>query len=117
MADACDWLSKADDCLRNWFGGCPPEYADDSTENVFLFNACPLSVSFICPFICDPLSDFIRLYPMLIKLLFNVRVSSKLSNFREERGNPNVLRYDNFHFLLISSALRVCRRVTRRHRE
>ena len=113
MADACDWLSKADDCLRNWFGGCPPEYADDSTESVFLFNACPLSV----PLSVIYLRSFIRVYPMLIKLLFNVRVSSKLSNFREERGNPNVLRYDNFHFLLISSALRVCRRVTRRHRE
>ena len=27
--DAIDWLSKSDDCLRNWFGGVPSEFADD----------------------------------------------------------------------------------------
>lgn len=30
--DSLDWLSKADDCLRNWFGGCPAEFADDCQD-------------------------------------------------------------------------------------
>jgi hypothetical protein len=29
VADALDWLSKADDTLRNWFGGCPAEFRAD----------------------------------------------------------------------------------------
>lgn len=26
LADACELLARADDCLRNWFGDCPEEF-------------------------------------------------------------------------------------------
>ena len=29
VMDSRDWLAKSDDCLRNWFGGVPAEFADD----------------------------------------------------------------------------------------
>ncbi len=29
VTDALDWLSKSDDCLRNWFGGSPATRFDD----------------------------------------------------------------------------------------
>ena len=29
VTDSLDWLAKSDDCLRNWFGGVPAEFADD----------------------------------------------------------------------------------------
>ena len=29
LADACELLGRADDCLRNWFGTVPAEFADD----------------------------------------------------------------------------------------
>ena len=29
VTDALDWLSKSDDCLRNWFGGSPETQFDD----------------------------------------------------------------------------------------
>ena len=32
VTDSLDWLSKSDDCLRNWFGGVPAEFADDLQE-------------------------------------------------------------------------------------
>lgn len=29
VADSLDWLSKSDDCLRNWLGGSPSTPFDD----------------------------------------------------------------------------------------
>lgn len=29
ITDSLNWLAKSDDCLRNWFGGVPAEFAGD----------------------------------------------------------------------------------------